>query len=163
MNYPYFDGPCVLVYDAAASVALGKEHWRRQRSYNFVLSDRQHVHVPAGGLTDKGSIPMVLNNVVPRDGKFEQAYDMHDQLCEYLSLTVGGKPYTITRERCDSLLYVAMQVLGATDREIGKVRAGVDSYRIASGVNLPTNTPVKRQLEANWEGSNDLCVHQSVH
>ncbi|SDA11150.1 hypothetical protein SAMN03159476_00387 [Pseudomonas sp. NFPP05] len=93
---------------------------------------------------------MVLNNVVPRDGKFEQPYDMHDQLCEYLSLTVDGSPRPITRARADELLYIAMQVVGGTKAEIAKVRAGVESYRIAAKVTSPSNTALKRSIEAQW-------------
>lgn len=149
-RYPFFDGPCDLRYDAEASSALGKEHWRRLSTYRFMLSVRQWVCVPAGGLTDKGSIPMVVNNLVPRDGRFEQAYDMHDQLCEYLSITIDGKPESISRARADGLLYVAMGVLGASPGEIFVVRAAVDSYRNVANVHSPSNTALKRSIEAQW-------------
>ena len=150
--YPYFDGPCVLQYDAEASRVLGADHWRRVQSYNLWLSARQRVHMPAGALVDKGSIPRQAWPLVPRDGKFEQAYDTHDQLCEYLSLTVAGRPYRITRERADSLLYVAMEVLGGTEREIAPVRAAVEANRHVLNVTEPSNTALKRELESKWVG-----------
>jgi hypothetical protein len=49
---------------------------------------------------------------------------MHDQLCEYLSLTVDGRPVPITRQRCDELLYVAMQVLGGDAGRAGDGESG---------------------------------------
>jgi hypothetical protein len=87
---------------------------------------------------------------VPRDGKFEQAFDTHDQGCEYLSLTVDGKPYRVSRERIDGLLYVAMEVLGGTEREIAPVRAAVELHRRALSIEEPSNTALKRKLEASW-------------
>lgn len=148
--YPYFDGPCVLQYDAEASRILGADYWRRMQTYNLWLSARQRVHMPAGALTDKGSVPAIAWPLVPRDGEFEQAYDTHDQLCEYLSLTVDGRPHRITRERADSLLYVAMEVLGGTDIEIGLVRAAVDANRILRNVTKPSSPALKRELESKW-------------
>lgn len=150
--YPYFDGPCVLRYDAEASRVLGADHWRRMQSYRFMLSDRQWLAVPAGGLTDKGSIPRAAWSKIPRDGKFEQAYDTHDQGCEYLSLTVDGKPYRVSRARVDGLLYVAMEVLGGTEREIAPVRAAVEAHRRVLNVTEPSNTALKRELESRWVG-----------
>jgi hypothetical protein len=149
-TYPHFDGRCVLVYDAEASRILGADHWRRMESHRFMLSERQWLATPAGSLTDKGSIPRPAWSIVPRDGKFEQAFDMHDQACEYLSLTVDGKPYAITRERADGLLYVAMLVLGATASELAPVRAAVELHRRALSIDKPSNTAIKRALEAQW-------------
>lgn len=150
--YPYFDGPCVLQYDAEASRILGADYWRRMQPYNLWLSARQRLHMPAGALTDKGSIPRIAWSAVPRDGKFEQAYDTHDQGCEYLSLTVDGKPYRVSRERIDGLLYVAMEVLGGTQREIAPVRAAVEAHRRVLDVTEPSNNALKRALEAKWRG-----------
>lgn len=150
MTYPYFDGPLDIRYDRAASIALGKDHWRVLRSYRFMISDNQWLAVEAGTLTDGGSIPRLLQGFVSPWGQFGQAYVTHDQGCEYLSLTRNGAPYSISRERCDSLLYVAMLVLEATDMDIAQVRSGVDFYRHAAGVKLPSNTALKRALEAQW-------------
>ncbi|WP_137972014.1 DUF1353 domain-containing protein [Pseudomonas sp. F(2018)] len=150
--FPYFDGPLDTRYDRKASVALGKDHWRNLGRFRLMLSERQWADVPAGILSDGGTIPRLVQNVVSPWGKLGQAYVMHDQLCEYLSLTVDGRPVPITRARCDELLYVAMQVLGATPLELTKVRAAVDLYRKAAGVTKPSNTALKRSLEASWRG-----------
>jgi hypothetical protein len=151
-RYPFFDHPLDTRYDWQASDRLGKDHWRILVPFRLMLSERQWVHVPAGVLSDGGSIPRLVHNVVSPWGKLGQAYAMHDQLCEYLSLTVDGTPVSITRARCDELLYVAMQVLGATSLELAKVRAAVDLYRKAAGVTEPSNTALKRSLEASWRG-----------
>lgn len=148
--FPHFDGPLDTRYDREASARLGKDHWRNLGRFRLMLSPRQWVDVPAGILSDGGTIPRLMQNVVSPWGKLGQAYVMHDQLCEYLSLTVDGKPVPITRTRCDELLYVAMQVLGATPAELAKVRAAVDLYRKAAGVTEPSNTALKRELEASW-------------
>jgi hypothetical protein len=127
-RYPFFDHPLDTRYDWQASDKLGKDHWR--------------VLVPFRRL---------VQNMVSPWGKLGQAYVMHDQLCEYLSLTVDGRPVPITRQRCDELLYVAMQVLGATPAELGTVRAAVDLYRRAAGVTRPSSIALKRSLEAGWQ------------
>lgn len=151
-GFPRFDGPLDTRYDAEASRALGKDHWRVLAPFRLMLSNRQWVHVPAGALTDGGSIPRLVQNIVSPWGKLGQAYVMHDQLCEYLSMTVDGKPVPISRARCDELLYIAIEVLGGDDAELRPVRAAVDAYRIASGVCAPTSNPTKRMLEAAWRG-----------
>lgn len=149
--FPYFDRPLDTRYDRQASDALGKDHWRVLVGFRLMLSPRQWVHVPAGVLTDGGSIPRLVHNIVSPWGKFGQAYVMHDQLCEYLSLTVDGKPSRITRARCDELLYVAMDVLGATPAEVLPVRAAVDLFRNAAAITQPSNTALKRSIEAGWQ------------
>lgn len=148
--YPYFEGRCVLTYDYEASRVLGGDYWRRLEGHRLMLSERQWLGTPAGGLTDKGSIPRPAWPLVPRDGPFEIAFDMHDQGCEYLSLTVDGRPHRVSRERVDSLLYVAMEVLGATERQIAPVRAAVEAHRRVLNVTEPSNTALKRRLEAQW-------------
>ncbi|MBD9424784.1 DUF1353 domain-containing protein [Pseudomonas sp. PDM15] len=150
-RYPFFDHPLDTRYDWQASDKLGKDHWRVLVPFRLMLSERQWVHVPAGMLSDGGSIPRLVQNMVSPWGKLGQAYVMHDQLCEYLSLTVDGRPVPITRQRCDELLYVAMQVLGATPAELGTVRAAVDLYRRAAGVTRPSSIALKRSLEAGWQ------------
>lgn len=148
--YPYFEGRCVLTYDYEASRALGADYWRRLETHRLMLSERQWLATPAGGLTDKGTIPRIAWPLVPRDGKFEIAFDMHDQGCDYLSTTVDGKPFRVSRERVDSLLYVAMEVLGGTEREIAPVRAAVEAHRKVLRVQDPSVTALKRKLEAQW-------------
>lgn len=156
MNYPYFTGPCDLRYDPHASRILGKDHWRVLSSFDLVLSDVRRVRVPAGILTDKGTVPIVLNNVVPRDGKFEQAYVVHDQLCEYLSMTLDNKPFKISRATADLTLSQMLVALGGTESEVRTVMAGVDGYRISKGGNIPpSSTPLKRELEAVWAASDN--------
>ncbi|BBP82466.1 hypothetical protein PHLH8_21080 [Pseudomonas sp. Pc102] len=150
MTFPHFDAPLDTRYDREASEVLGADHWRILTPFRLMLSDRQWAAVPTGILTDGGSIPRVMHGIIPPWGKFGQAYVMHDQLCEYLSLTVDGRPSPIARVRCDSLLYVGMQVLGGTPEEIAAVQAGVDLFRNAARVTRPSNRALKRKLEAQW-------------
>lgn len=150
ITYPYIDAPMDLRYDAHASQVLGEDYWRVLNTSRLMLSARQWASLQAGELIDKGSVPRIAWPLVPRDGKFEQAYGFHDKLCEYLSLTVAGRPFPITRERADQLLYVAMEVLGGTPEEIAPVRAAVEANRIVLRVDKPSNTALKRSLEAGW-------------
>ncbi len=149
-TFPYFTAPLDLRYDPEASRALGGDYYRILIPFRLMLSERQWVDVQAGTLTDGGTIPRLAHPLLPALGKLGQAYAAHDQLCEYLSLTVDGKPSAITRARCDGLLYVAMQVLGATAEELATVQLAVDLYRDAARVSRPSTTALKRSLEAKW-------------
>ncbi|TPG65688.1 DUF1353 domain-containing protein [Pseudomonas arsenicoxydans] len=149
-TYPYFDAPLDTRYDAEGSRLLGRDHWRVLQPFRLILSKRQWVFVPAGVLTDGGTIPRIALSLVSPWGKLGQAYVMHDQLCEYLSITVDGAPINISRARCDSLLYVALDVLGATKKEIAVVAGAVELYRNLSQANLPSNMSMKRSLESKW-------------
>ncbi|MCU1750256.1 DUF1353 domain-containing protein [Pseudomonas sp. 6D_7.1_Bac1] len=149
-TYPYFDAPLDTRYEAEASRLLGQDHWRVLQPFRLMLSERQWVAVPAGILTDGGTIPRIAQSFVSPWGKLGQAYVMHDQLCEYLSITVDGAPVSISRTRGDSLLYVALDVLGATQQEIAVVAGAVELYRNVSQVNLPSNRAMKRSLESKW-------------
>lgn len=149
-TYPYFDAPLDTRYDAEASSLLGRDHWRVLQPFRLMLSERQWVFIPDGILTDGGTIPRVALSFVSPWGKFGQAYVAHDQLCEYLSITVDGTPVTISRTKCDSLLYVALDVLGATQMEITMVAGAVELYRNVSQVNLQSNSVIKRSLESTW-------------
>ncbi|AYF88613.1 DUF1353 domain-containing protein [Pseudomonas sp. DY-1] len=148
--FPYFTRPLDLRYDPQASSVLRGEYYRILTGFRLMLSDRQWVDVQAGTLTDGGSIPRLAHPLLPPLGKLGQAYATHDQLCEYLSLTVDGKPSGITRARCDGLLYVAMQVLGATREELAAVQGAVDLYREAARITKPSTIALKRSLEARW-------------
>jgi hypothetical protein len=152
MIFPHFDGPLDTRYDAEASQVLGKDHWRVLASFRLMLSRRQWAYVPAGILTDGGTIPRLVQNVIPPWGKLGQAFVVHDQLCEYLSLTVDGRPQLISRARCDELLGVAIEVLGGTEREKRVIYTAVDAFRRATKVERPSSYALKRELEAAWQG-----------
>lgn len=150
IRFPYFTRSLVTEYAPAASARLGKDHWHVYEGFRFMLSDRQWLDVQAGTLSDGGTIPSIVQGALAPWGKFGQCYVMHDQGCEYLSLTVDGRPMAITRQRVDELLYVAMEAVGGTRGEIALVRAGVDLHREMRGVSAPSSTAIKRQLEAEW-------------
>ncbi|MBK5416162.1 DUF1353 domain-containing protein [Pseudomonas sp. TH31] len=149
-KYPYFDAPLDTRYDAEASRLLGRDHWRVIQPFRLMLSERQWVAVPGGVLTDGGTIPRIALSIVSPWGKLGQAYVLHDQLCEYLSITVDGVPINIERARGDALLYVALDVLGATQQQIAVVAGAVELYRIFAQITQPSNMEMKRSLESKW-------------
>ena len=63
------------------------------------------ITAPIGMLTDLGSVPTILQNVYPKDGKAVLAYIIHDYLYQ------SG---TYTRDESDKVLKEAMGVLGVS-------------------------------------------------
>lgn len=173
MNQKNFSAPFVIKFDTVASAALDDQYWRIMLSYRYYLppspdfnpnewvdydnrdavSDRW-VFMSAGVLTDLGSIPKALRGVIEYGGRYAQAYAVHDQLCEYLSITVNGRPEKITREYADFVLLWALKDCGMPDAEAKAVYASVRAYAIVRNINSPSTTAKKRQLEAayNFEG-----------
>lgn len=173
MNPKNFSAPFVIKYDTEASAALGDQYWRIMLSYRYYLppspefnmhgnewtdydrplSDRW-VFLSAGVLTDLGSIPKQLRGAIEYAGRYAQAYAVHDQLCEYLSITVNGRPEKITREYADFVLLWALKDCGMGDAEAKAIYAFVRGYAILRNIKAPSTTAAKRALEAkfNFEG-----------
>lgn len=148
-----FTAPLDIRYDATASKALGRDHWRVTRGFVYYLGDlgsQRWVAVPAGFLTDGASVPRAFWSLIPPWGAYGQAAALHDYLCEYLSITVDGRPQNITRDVCDSILDEAMGVLGVEPALRKTIYDAVCAYRWVSGVSKPSSTALKRSLEAAW-------------
>ncbi len=156
-----FDGPLIIEFDRKASDELGGDYWRVKKSFRYALPERagnewttyepkSWAFVPAGMLTDLGTIPKLARAVVDRDGRAAQAFVLHDQLCEYLSITTDGVPERITRKEADAILYSAMRDLGVREIYVALVQEFVDLYREFLGTRLPSTTARKRALEAQY-------------
>lgn len=145
-----FDRPLTTQYDALASALLGADHWRVTTPFTYLISDTQSVSIPAGYLTDGASVPKVFWNIIPPWGKYGQAAVVHDLLCEYLTVLENGLPKAISRAYCDSILNQAMEDLDVPARKRLSIYWPVCAYRIVANVTEPSNTALKRRLEADW-------------
>ena len=145
-----FDRLLTTQYDPLASALLGADHWRVTAPFTYIISDTRHVSVPAGYLTDGASVPKVFWNIIPPWGKYGQAAVVHDIICEYLTVVENGAPVRVSRAYCDSILNQAMEALGVPDYQRLMIYWAVCSYRIVANVTEPSNTALKRQLEADW-------------
>lgn len=148
-----FSAPLLVQYDPEASDELGADHWRVTQPFRFYLGEKDSerwVYVPAGYLTDGASVPRVLWSLIPPWGRYGQAAVVHDIVCEYLSITVAGQPLRVTREQCDLILLEAMTVLEVPAFQRQAIYRAVCAYRLIAGVDVPSTTPQKRALEANW-------------
>lgn len=152
MEYPYFSGPYDLRFDPVATSALGKEHWRVLADFTVHLSEERQFTVPRGYLTDKGTVPLLLNGAIPRDGKFEQCYVAHDILCEYLTILLQGLPFAIFRSQADNCLVELLLTHGAERPFATTIGQALASYRMLYSIVQPSTTPEKRKLEADWTG-----------
>lgn len=151
VSYPYFEGNCDLRFDPVASAILGKEHWRVLADYTLHISDVRKITVIRGTLTDKGTVPLVVNGLVPRDGKFEQAYVTHDTLCEYLTVNLSGSQSAIPRQYADDQLEAMLGLLGASALEKQLIMTPVRMYAYSHPqTSRPSTTPLKRKVEAEW-------------
>ena len=72
--------------------------------------------VPKNFPTDLGSIPVLLQNIFPKDGKAMFGYILHDYLY---------KTGIFTRNECDAILEEAMQSLGVVKWRRKSVRVGL--------------------------------------
>lgn len=156
-----YTAPLDIRYDPVASAILGKDHWRVLTSFRYYLGDKysgRWVFVPAGYLTDGASVPRIFHSVVGPWGKHGQAAVVHDILCEYLSITQEGLPVIITRKQANLIFLEAMEVLGVPAWRRETMYAAVEGYRIVGGGEQPSNTEVKRKLEAAWEERNNVTL-----
>lgn len=145
-----YSQPLDTRYDAAASEALGADHWRILTPFSYKIDEECWVTIPAGYLTDGASVPQLFWNMIPPWGKYGQAAVVHDLLCEYLQVVRKGVPETISRARCDEILNEAM---GALEVPLSKrviIYGAVTAYRWTIGNTEPTATLLKRRLEAEW-------------
>ncbi|TPG76296.1 DUF1353 domain-containing protein [Pseudomonas arsenicoxydans] len=153
-SFTEFSAPLNVQYDAEASKALGKDHWRVTKEFRYYIQNKDRgewVYVPAGYLTDGASVPRLFWSLIPPWGAYGQAAVVHDIVCEYLSITVDGKPHSITREACDEILFEAMTVLKVSPFKRHAISAAVELFRRLSRVVHPTSKPKKRAMEANWD------------
>lgn len=152
-SFTDFSAPLSIQYDAEASAALGADHWRVTEAFRFYIGSHDSgelVYVPAGYLTDGASVPRFLWGLIPPWGSYGQAAVVHDILCEYLSITKDGQPQPISRARCDEILLEAMEALGVPRAKRYAIYLAVCAYRLVSGVDEPTSTPAKWELESVW-------------
>lgn len=152
-SFTDFSAPLCIQYDQDASKALGADHWRVREGFRFYIGSPDSgdwVNVPAGYLTDGASVPRLFWSLIPPWGIYGQAAVVHDIMCEYLSITKEGTPFRVSRKVCDDILLQAMEVIGVPWLTRQAIHKAVALYRIASGVNSPTTTSIKRQLESNW-------------
>lgn len=162
-----FSGPLVIEYDQHASEVLNGTYWRVKESFRFYLPrtadcgnewveyvSNVWAFCPAGMLTDLASIPQVFQNILGPAGPYVQAAVLHDQLCEYLSITEDGAPKPITRKQCDDILLSAMTDLGVSDIQAQTIYDAVSLFRMVDDVTAPSTTALKRSLEAqaSYEG-----------
>lgn len=157
-----FDGELIISYDVKASKILGGDYWRLRKSFRcYIPSTFVDLGItapdkslwgfcPSGLLTDLGTIPPRLRGIINNSGAAAQAYVLHDQLCEYLSLTFNGRPYPITRQECDLILKGAL-----IDLEIDKTTAeliynAVAAYAFVMNIRDPSTCALKRRLEADY-------------
>jgi len=145
-----FDGPLSIKYDLRASQVLGGEYWRVIKSFRFQIDADNWVFVPSGMLTDLGSVPKLFRGIISEQGAAAQAYVVHDQLCEYLSITENGKPKSITRQMADLILLDALQAAGVGYTTAYLIYNAVAAYQMALQINDPSTSVIKRRLEADY-------------
>lgn len=147
-----FTSTLITQYDKEASAILGADYWRVMNSFSYMLKPGHWVSVPAGYLTDGASVPKIFWNIIPPWGLYGQAAVVHDILCEYLTIIVNGLPVAISRAQCDEVLNEAMRHLGVPTWKRLMIYYSVCAYRVVANVTQPSNTPLKRRLEAEWRG-----------
>jgi len=146
----YYDAPLVIKYDQRASRVLGGDFWRVIKSFRFHLTPEVWVFVPSGTLTDLGSVPKLFRGIINEQGAAAQAYVVHDQLCEYLSVTEMGKPKLISRQDADLILLDALQASGVGYTTAYLIYNAVAAYQMALQITDPSTSVIKRRLEADY-------------
>jgi hypothetical protein len=163
-----FDGPLDIRYDRRASDVLGGNYFRVLKSFRYYLpasfignewtayQSNRWVFVPSGMLTDLASIPAIFRGFLDTTGPYMQAAVVHDQLCEYLSITQDGQPKSITRPEADLILRAAMLDLNVPKIQVNLIYDAVAAYTEFFDIRDPSTTAIKRRLESDWnfEGLN---------
>jgi len=106
--------------------------------------------VPAGILTDLGSVPPILRPVINHAGAGSQPFVLHDQLCEYLSITVNGRPFAISRGEADLILRAALIDVNVEMSEVRAIYDAVSIYARVMRIRDPSTYALKRRLEAEY-------------
>lgn len=162
-TFKSFTAPFDTRYDPIASEILGKDHWRILTSFRYYLGEKfsnRWVYVPAGYLTDGASVPKLFQNVISPFGPHGQAAAVHDILCEYLSFTQDGLPARCTRKFANDVFMEAMKVLNTPVANSLIAYVAVEGYRIFANAEQPSNTAVKRRLEAEWPDTIELALRR---
>lgn len=158
-----FTAPLRIEFDQRASELLHGTYFRTLTSFHYIFppsviesellgKGSAYVHVPAGILTDLGTIPPVARSYVNPAGPEVQAFVLHDQLCEYLSITVDGRPFDISRERADLILREALININIPAKraeliyQAVRIYAKVNSIKTRSSIN--SLNVLKRELES---------------
>lgn len=152
-SFTNFTSEAMLQYAREESKILKQDVWRVTEDFKYYLNNCNRelwVSVPRGYLTDGASVPRVLWALIPPHGAYGAAAIVHDILCEYLSITKNGLPYSISREFADNVLAEAMEVLGVSAKDRRLINLGVAGYRRVSGTKDPVWHKVKAMLEAKW-------------
>ena len=100
--------------------------WTLLQPLTYVASDGTNYHVPAGFVTDFGSIPEILWEIpalVPNGSAADPAYVLHDYLYTLHHKGIG----LMTRKQADDLLLEALAVCGVN---------WLRRYTIYSGVRM---------------------------
>lgn len=163
-EFTRFDAPLYITYDQSASRKLDKDYWRVAKSFRFYLDEDRAVNnewtdysfvgrwvfVPAGFLSDGASIPKPFQSFYGPWGNYGQAAVLHDYLCEYLSITVDGKPQPITRKEADDIFKIALLALEVDHKDVEILTTAVLAYRLAARPVGPSNSIMKRRVEAAY-------------
>jgi len=145
-----FDHPLIIQLDPHASQVLGGDYWRVMKEFRYYLAPNRWVYIASGMLTDLGSIPTPLKAIEDEQGIASPAYVVHDQLCEYLSITVDGLPQPITRQQADLVLLRALGDCGIASDRAQVIYRAVEAYSAVMNITEPSTTALKRQLEADF-------------
>jgi hypothetical protein len=156
-DFTRFSGEVMTSYALVESKILDTDLWRVMKGFRYYVGDKgsnKWVDVPRGYLVDGASVPRILWSIIPPWGRYGAATIVHDILCEYLSLTLDGRPCKITREQADNVLFEAMLILDVDAEQYRRIHAGVATYRRITGINKPVWSDRKAQLEAAWVAAN---------
>lgn len=152
-DFTRFSGEVMTSYALMESKVLDTDLWRVMKGFRYYVGDKDSnkwVDIPRGYLVDGASVPRILWGLIPPWGRYGAATIVHDILCEYLSLTLDGRPCKITREQADNILFEAMRVLDVDTEQYNLIQTGVNTYRHLYSVTKPVWSRRKAKLEADW-------------
>lgn len=156
-EFTRFSGEVMTSYALMESKVLDTDLWRVMKGFRYYVGEpgsNKWIDIPRGYLVDGASVPRVLWGLIPPWGRYGAATIVHDILCEYLSLTLDGRPCKITREQADNILFEAMLVLDVDAEQYRIIHTGVAAYRRLYNVTQPVWSRRKAQLEADWVAAN---------
>ena len=150
LSFEEFDAVKHVQFHEQATRLLGMKCWVIKNAFTYPLDlgiTNLYVVVPKGYLVTESALPVVFKRLLSPTGKYGWARMLHSYLCENAKITNGKSYYVITRERCDGILFQALNALNMGKHAKRTVRLGVDMFRTLTRPPLPTVNEVKREIE----------------
>lgn len=149
MDVLKFRGAGAFAYSPYASDYYDETLYVCPNETVVILDAAHYVTIEAGFVYNGADVPRVVWWLIPPHGKYCRAVQLHDKLCE--TLTVYSRktlePVKITRKQADEYFFKACEVEKVSWLARKAIASGVSSYRVLGRVTKPNIRPNKKEVQ----------------